>query len=330
MTNKSVCYQSLALLLGLLVPLGVAIAEQLTEVQSWLEKMQRAAHTLNYEGTFVYGQGSRLSSMRIIHRATPKGEQERLIAMDGSGREVIRDLNNVTCIMPDRNSVVVEKSRIFKQFPPAFPIQLDKLADYYSFTLNGNGKVAGRVTQRIEISPKDNYRYGHQLWVDSKTGLLLKTHLVNEQGKQIEQFMFTDIKYLDNIPDEMLKSGVDQTGFTRLEAKEDDRKKTSDFEGMQISWLPGGFLEDMKMSKKLPNSVMPVEQVVFSDGLASVSVFIEEEVEHNPANLLGGTRMGAVNVHGRMLGDYHVTVVGEVPHRTVKKISNSVTYQAEQ
>jgi sigma-E factor negative regulatory protein RseB len=75
---------------------------------------------------------------------------------------------------------------------------------------------------------------------------------------------------------------------------------------------------------------MPVEQVVFSDGLASVSVFIEEEVEHNPANLLGGTRMGAVNVHGRMLGDYHVTVVGEVPHRTVKKISNSVTYQAEQ
>ena len=329
MINKTVSPRSLALLLGLFIPLGIATAEQMAEVQAWLQKMQRAAHTLNYEGTFVYGQGSQMSSMRIIHRATPKGEQERLIAMDGSGREVIRNAGKVTCIMPDRKAVVVEKSRTPKQFPPAFPIEIDRLAKYYRFTLDGTGKVAGRLTQRIDITPKDNYRYGHHLWVDSETGLLLKTHLINEHGKRVEQFVFTEINYLDMIPDALLKSGVDDEGFTWYEAKQENvsQQQDDDAEGLNIDWLPGGFREDMKVSKKLPNSVMPVRQLVFSDGLASVSVFVEEEIEHNPANLLGGTRMGAINVHGRSLGDYHVTVVGEVPHRTVRKISDSVSFQ---
>ncbi len=84
------------------------------------------------------------------------------------------------------------------------------------------------------------------------------------------------------------------------------------------------------MSKKLPNSVIPLEHVVFTDGLASVSVFIEEDIERDPANLVGGSHMGAVNVHGRNMDDYHITVVGEVPHRTVRKISKSVTYQPDQ
>ncbi|HID48376.1 MAG TPA: hypothetical protein EYP40_01980 [Chromatiales bacterium] len=329
MSSKPGFRQSLALFLGLLLPLGITTAEQLTEVQDWLQKMQRAAHILNYEGTFVYGQGSQLSTMRIIHRATPRGEQQRLIAMDGSGREVIRNAGKVICILPDRKAVVVEKSRTPKQFPPAFPIEIDRLAKYYRFTLDGTGKVAGRVTQRIDITPKDNYRYGHHLWVDRETGLLLKTHLVNEHGKRVEQFVFTEINYLDTIPDAMLKSGVDDEGFTWYEAKQDAANdKRSHFEGLQIDWLPGGFMEDMRVSKKLPDSVMPLKQLIFSDGLASVSVFIEEEIEHNPANLVGGTRMGAINVHGRSLGDYHVTVVGEVPHRTVRKISDSVRYQA--
>jgi sigma-E factor negative regulatory protein RseB len=224
----------------------------------------------------------------------------------------------------------VEKSRALKHFPPAFPNQIENLADYYRFTLNGTGKVAGRVTQRIEITPKDNYRFGHHLWVDSKTGLLLQTHLINEQGQPIEQFVFTDIKYLDTIPDELLKPGVDKKGFTWIEAKDDGKKVAGSFEGMDISWLPDGFMEDMKINKKLPNSIIPVEQVVFSDGLASVSVFIEEEIEHDPTSLLGGTRMGALNVHGRTLGDYHLTVIGEVPYRTVKKISDSITNQTRQ
>jgi sigma-E factor negative regulatory protein RseB len=323
--SKSSQYQSLLLFLSLALPVA-AFATQLEEVQRWLEKMQRAAHTVNYEGTFVYGQHGQLSSMRIIHRVTPQGEQERLISMDGTGREVIRDGSKVTCFLPDSNAVVVEKSRPAKHFPPEFPMKIDDLKDFYTFSLMGNSRVAGHLTQGIKILPKDPYRYGHHLWVEKKTGLLLKTHLLNEQGKPIEQFIFTQMTFLDQVPDEQLVPAVDSREFTWYEAKDSNEKSSKEEPDLNVAWLPGGFKEDMKRMQKMPTGGMPVKHMVFSDGLSSVSIFIEEDMQHDPANLLGGTRMGAINAHGRHLGDYHVTVVGEVPHITVQKICEAITH----
>jgi sigma-E factor negative regulatory protein RseB len=323
-SSKSTPYQSLLLFLSLTLPVA-AFATQLEEVQSWLEKMQRAAHTVNYEGTFVYGQQGRLSSMRIIHRVTSEGEQERLISMDGTGREVIRDHGKVTCFLPDSNAVVVEKSRPVKHFPPEFPMKIDDLKDFYTFSLMDDSRVAGHLTQGIKILPKDPYRYGHHLWVEKKTGLLLKTHLLDEHNKPIEQFVFTQMTFLDQIPDEQLVPAMDTQQFTWYEAKEGDEKSDKAEPDMHVAWLPGGFKEDMKRMQKLPTGGMPVKHMVFSDGLSSVSVFIEEDVHQDPGNLVGGSRMGAINAHGRSLGDYHVTVVGEVPHITVEKICEAIT-----
>jgi len=322
-SSKTSKYQSLLLFFSLTLPVA-AFAAQLEEVQSWLEKMQRAAHTVNYEGTFVYGQQGQLSSMRIIHRVTPHGEQERLISMDGTGREVIRDGSKVSCFLPDSNAVVVEKSRPVKHFPPEFPMKIDDLKDFYTFSMMGSGRVAGHLTQGIKILPKDPYRYGHQLWVEKKTGLLLKTHLLDEHGRPIEQFVFTQVTFLDEVPDEQLAPAMDTQQFTWYEAKDSNQTSDKAEPELLVAWLPGGFKEDMKRMQKLPTGGMPVKHLVFSDGLSSVSVFIEEDVQHDPANLMGGSRMGAINAHGRSLGDYHVTVVGEVPHITVQKISEAI------
>ena len=322
-SSKSSTYQSLLFLVSLALPVA-AFATQLEEVQSWLEKMQHAAHTVNYEGTFVYGQQGQLSSMRIIHRVTSDGEQERLISMDGTGREVIRDGSKVSCYLPDSNAVVVEKSRPLKHFPPEFPMKIDDLKDFYTFSLIGDSRVAGHLTQGIKILPKDPYRYGHQLWVEKKTGLLLKTHLLDENSKPIEQFVFTQVTFLDQVPDEQLVPAMDTKQFTWYEAKDSDEPADRDEPDLHVAWLPGGFKEDMKRMQKLPTGGMPVRHMVFSDGLSSVSVFIEEDMQHDPANLVGGSRMGAINAHGRSLGEYHVTVVGEVPQLTVQKICESI------
>ena len=324
-SNKPITLQLLFFSLSLALPVA-ALATQLEEVQAWLEKMQRAAHMVNYEGTFVYGQQGQLSSMRIIHRVTPEGAQERLISMDGTGREVIRDGSKVTCFLPDSNAVVVEKSRPAKQFPPEFPMKLDELKDYYTFSLMGSSRVAGHLTQGIKILPKDPYRYGHHLWIEKKTGLLLKTHLLNEKGKPIEQFVFTQVAFLDEVPDEKLVTAVNSQDFTWYEAKESGDNKQDNHPDLNVAWLPGGFKEDMERMQKMPTGGMPVKHKVFSDGLSSVSVFFEEGMEHDTSNLIGGSRMGAINAHGRSLGDYHVTVVGEVPHVTVQKICEAVTY----
>jgi len=324
MVNSMPSSRSSLLALGLLFPILLLAAEPLEEVEAWLQKMQRAAHTLNYEGTFVYGHDNNLTSMRIIHRADEQGEQERLIALDGSGREVVRNDDRVACIMPDAQSVVVESKRPRKQFPPAFPMRIDNLTAIYRFRLAGEQQVAGRITQRIDIQPRDAYRYGHRLWIDRETGLLLKTHLVDEQGQPVEQFMFTRIRFLDQVPDAWLQPAVDASRFTRYEARRDAPLEMDNPPDVIIGWMPPGFHEDMQRMQRLPASSHPVEHLVYSDGLASVSVFLEEEVERDAANLIGATRMGAVNAHGRSLGDYHVTVVGEVPHLTVQKISTAV------
>ncbi|MDZ7805081.1 MucB/RseB C-terminal domain-containing protein [Thiohalophilus sp.] len=305
-----------------------AWASDIAEVEPWLEKMHQAAHMLNYEGTFVYGQQDQLSSIRIIHSVSEAGERERLISMDGTGREVLRDGDRVICIYPDSQSVMVEKSRPRAKYPPIFPVKVGELNDHYRLSLAGKDKVAGEPTQKILIEPRDNLRYGHLLWVHEKTGLLLKTNLLNENNKPVEQFMFTQIIFLDDVPEDALEPDINKEDFTWYEAsgntQSDEAEQAS---AWHIATLPPGFKQDMSRMHRIPNSVMPVEHRVYSDGLASVSVFIEKDDNKSGDNLFGGSHMGAVNAHGRNLNGYHVTVVGEVPQATVKMIGESVHYR---
>lgn len=306
-------------------------ATELGEVQKLLKKMQHAAHMQNYDGTFVYNQGeSKLSAMRIIHSADKKGERERLVSLDNVGREVIRNTKNVICILPDRNAVVVEKGRPPVQFPPSFPDKLDHLKGNYSFEIEGEEKVAGQLAHKLIVKPNDNYRYGHRLWIDKKTGLLLKTHLVNEQGRLVEQFMFTHIKYMDSVPAKLLKPSIDSSKFQRFESN-NMKPKTKPVKhslSWQVTKLPPGFKRDYQRRLKMPTSRTPSNQLVFSDGLASISVFIEDNMDD--PNLVGRTNMGAVNAHGKTFKNYHVTAVGEVPHATVKMVSESVVLKAHE
>ncbi len=323
------CYQQplkrLVIFASLLMPLNLVLADQhQEEIQAWLEKMHSAVHGLSYEGIFVYGQHNQISSMKIIHSVDKNGERERLISMDGSGREVIRNNNKVTCYLPDRNSVVVQKSRPRSIFPPRFPIDINTLQKNYYLSLDGKGKVAGYISQKINILPKDNFRYGYHLWVEEKTGLLLKTHLVVEDDTPVEQFMFTQLHFHDQIPDALLQPGIDSSKFNWFEAPaKKQHAENKAVRNWRVKHLPAGFRPDMKRMTTLPENLMPVEHLIFSDGLATVSVFIEEMMD-SENNLRGGSHMGAVHAFGRALDDFYVTVIGEVPFVTVKMIGESV------
>lgn len=293
------------------------------DVRGWLKKMQHAAHMANYDGTFVYSREEQLSAMRLIHRADKAGEQERLISLDSTGREVIRDNKKVTCVLPDSKAVVVEKGRPAGQFPPPFPVSIKHLEKYYQFTLANQEKVAGQLAQQIHIQPKDQYRYGHRLWVDVKTGLLLQKYLLNESGQPLEKFMFTQIKYMKNIPDALLKSQSMGKEFTWYEADEKIPAQEKKPYQWQVAWLPGGFKQDMQIAHKTPMNGKPLEHMVFSDGLSSISVFIEPHSDKDN-HLIGGSSMGAVNAHGHHVDGFHVTVVGEAPQVAVRKVCKSV------
>lgn len=304
-------------------------SNSLDKVQVWLRKMSRAAHTLNYEGAFVYSFDNHMHAMRIVHSADTTGERERLVSLNGPAREVIRDHNLVTCILSDDRSVLVENAHPSKQFPPAFPINTETLNTYYSFALAGTERMAGRPAQKIIIRPRDNYRYGYTLWVDKKTGLLLRTNLLNATSKPVEQFMFTDIKYLKHVPDKWLKPSVSGKKFTWYEPdKLGDNMPSSSPRHWQVTELPSGFKLDVYRRHKLAPERPAVVHMVFSDGMASVSVFIEK-LSNQTDTLLGSSRIGAVNAYGRHLDDHYVTVVGEVPQDAVQLIANSLVYKGK-
>jgi len=311
----------LYIFIALLMP-AVVIAADNAAVEVWLQKMHRAAHMLNYSGKFVYQQDKQLSLMKIIHAADAESEYERLISLDDVGREIIRSKGIVTCIMPDSKSVVVKKAGPKQKFPPEFPMKIDHLQDLYRFALSKTELVAGRLSQKIVITPSDQYRYGHRLWIDNETGLLLKTHLVDEKGQLLEQFMFTEIEFMDKIPEEWLKPKEVDDSYTWYESDAPVNVASNSKNKWIAKRLPIGFNNDMSMQDE-----KGVRHLVFSDGLASVSIFIERSQKRS-ANLVGLSSMGAVNAFGRVYNEHYVTAIGEVPSSTVKLISESVVLEA--
>lgn len=290
-----------------------------------LERMARAAQTLNYDGTFVYRNGATMQSMRIIHRFGADGERERLVAMSGAAREVLRDRERVTCILPDSQSVVVAKSR-----PRAFPHStlFESGADFgrnYSLSVYKGERIAGRHTEVVAVEPTDPYRYGYRLWMDRDTGLLLKSELTNEYGEIIEQLVYTTIDLSADISDELLEPEISGAGYTWYK---DESGVTSPAAGgddgaWHPQWLPAGFELREQMRDPILASRDPVQHLVFSDGLASLSVFIEQ-LDAAGEPLDGASSMGAVNAYGIMVDDFQITVVGEVPAATVERVAMSI------
>lgn len=305
---------------------GAARADEMDTVQAWLEKTFHAAHTLSYDGTFVYSHGDQLDAMRVVHAARADGERERLVSLSGPAREVLRDDSLVTCILPDDRSVVVGKTRGARQFPPRFSVDVHKLADHYDFAMSGTERIAGQAARKLLITPRDRYRYGYRLWLEQDSGLLLKSELLDEDGRPVEQFMFTDIRFLDDVPDALLKPAISGKEYTWYQPRAQYPQAPQDSGHWEADALPGGFSLVLRRTDSMPTAREPVEHLVFSDGLSSVSVFIEP-VSDSRHNLQGSSRMGAVNAFGRVVDGHHITVMGEVPEATVRRIGNSMAHR---
>jgi sigma-E factor negative regulatory protein RseB len=289
-----------------------------------------AARNLDYDGTFVYRNGSEIESMRIIHRTDSNGERSRLVSLSGPKREVLRDNRRVVCILPDDKSVVVAKSRPISSFSSSLISARKGFSRNYSLSISGGDRVAGRVTEVVNLRPKDPYRYGYRLGVDRETGLLLKSELLDDNGLAVEQFIFTSISLPPWIPDDLLEPGISGKSLTWYINDEGPPRQVSPAAGAagewRVQWLPEGFMMTDREESPIPTGRMPVEQMVYTDGLASLSVFIEKlDVDAEP--LQGLSAMGALNAYGRVVEGYQVTVVGEVPGGTVETVANSVIRQ---
>ena len=308
-------------------------ADDMSEVRGLLDRMVRASRSLDYIGTFVYRNGSMIESMKIIHRADVNGSRERLVALSGAAREVIRDGQQVIYILPDDRTVVVARRRSGGLYPstafePEVAIGSD-IAEFYYLTSDGVERVADREATVIDIRPKDGYRYGFRLAVDRETGLLLKSELLDNDMTTLEQIVYTHLELPESIPDDALKPRISDAGFARYEADAATGVEGGSIARPQewtIGWLPEGFRMVDESYRPIQSGGDFVDHRVYSDGLASMSIFIEQELEIGD-RLEGLSSVGAVNALSRMIDEYQLSVVGEVPGMTVEKIAASIVKQ---
>lgn len=312
------------LVLLLLIPL-TALATPDDDLWVMLEKAGQAAHKLNYKGIFVYQSGRNVSSMQITHMNYAQGEYARLISLDGQPREVFRQGNDVVIYNPRNEKVLIERRRIQSSFPALLPGLPDTLKASYQVRKHGYERVGGRDSVIISLEPRDQYRYGYKFSVDREFGLLLKSVLLNEHSQMLEQVAFSQLALMNTQDMDWFRPEV-APGKTYVMQPEETVSPVLEGEGWVVSHLPPGFRKVDQVRRKVPGKTAPVHHLVFSDGLASVSLFIET-LEKGAKPKLGLATQGGTNVYADAVDGYQIIVVGEVPEATVKQIASAVSFK---
>lgn len=294
----------------------------------WLMKINNAGKQLNYTGTFVYVQGHRIESMRVTHRAEGESMRQRIYSLNGAPREVIRDSKQIWCYLPDKKLGVHEKRQVSRQgFPNLLPRGLEHLVKYYDVGKGMQGRIADRQAQQIMVVPKDEFRYGYDLWADRDSGLLLKAALLDQEQRPIEQYLFTQVEIGQEITADQLEPVTPKTELVWYgDAGLDKDSASGEMEtgNWIIDEVPEGFTLTRKIKRLSPLRENMVEHYVYSDGLATVSVFVEKIIEGTSTRISGINKIGAIHAFGREFNGHQITVVGEVPSQTVDLIGMSV------
>ena len=310
--------------LALAAALGAGAAQaQSPETLGWLRKMYDASQRLSYSGTFVYQQGARSETSRITRYGAR--DIERLEVLDGMPREIVRTRDTVRCYLPNSKVVKVENRAADRTFPALLPEKVGELSRHYDISLGEARRIAGFDCQAILLKPKDNLRYGYRLYADASSGMLLKAMTVDAGGDTIEQFSFTQLS-IGNVTRDMVRPRH-AAGSWRIDNAD---ASPAHLAGWSLSAELPGFRKIVELKRRLGES-RQAGQVVYSDGLAAVSVFIEPlDAARRDALRTGLASVGAIHIYTREVANHVVTVVGEAPAASVQRIADAVEYHRPQ
>jgi sigma-E factor negative regulatory protein RseB len=295
------------------------------ESLDWLGKARLAAEALNYAGTFIFQQGSQVRTSRIGHMGSGPQVLEKLEILDGQPREYLRRGDEITCYLPQEHRLIIQSHLAGKAFP-ALPVERsEQIAHYYRARNIGSARVVGRDTQVIALEPRDAMRFGYRLWLEKSSGLMLRAQTLSETGDIVEQISFTELN-IGNVAPSRLKTSFPNTQGWRIENAMVSKMLTS---AWRVKWVPGGFREIQVAKRGLGGSgqAAPREliQLIYSDGLAGISIFIEP---WSPQRSAIQIQQGAINMVGKRHGEFWLTIVGEVPMAAILKVADSIEMTA--
>jgi sigma-E factor negative regulatory protein RseB len=327
-----------AQLMVLAIALGVATvqAEEFRGriPRQWLDGMNAAFAETDYDGVFSYYNGIELSTLRVTHLVQDGVQRERLIHLNGEPREIIRHGDEVACILqPGDEMLELESSIPSGPFARAFTRSFDGIGDVYSMAFHGLDRIANREAVRLSVMPQDADRYGYRLWIDTATGILLRSELVDGNSARLEIFQFATLEVDGPIDPEVFElSAGEGSVISHLTLGPHPRPRLEDGEmRWEAAWLPTGFAMASWDIRRTPSTLKSINTLMYSDGLAAFSVFIEAMPPAGAGAMV--SRQGAtVAVTNLIVGPgderHLVTVVGEVPTETARRVALSVRYAA--
>lgn len=292
-----------------------------------LQRMAQASRQLTYEGVFVYRSADRMETSRIAHAWTDGRDLERIEVLDGSPREMIRNEDETTSFFPIEKRLIVETRSTHRQFPALLPAGMSRLQDNYSIRSIGQGRVAGINSRVIILDPRDDLRYGHEFWLDNASGLLLRAVVLGGHGETLDSFSFTQIVIGGTLPPQALKPRFPTEGL------QVQKITTTEIVPEDLGWvfhkkIPG--FRRINAMKRQSGSEKSALHILFSDGVATISAFIEPRAnsegaeQSSPAVL---SSMGALNVYRRQTPQHYLVVMGEVPALALKQLGDGIEWR---
>ena len=282
-----------------------------------LQNMQTAMASLNYEGTVAILKNAQLDTLRYFHSVQKGVEQERLLSLNSPLREVIRDNDKVSCLFKASQQIIVDHKPVNRSFLLDLPKALPALAATYEFVIEEDAQVALQAVDVLMLKPLDQYRYARKFSIAKQTHLPLKIEVQDFTGETLEQVIFTELRVVEPLH----KAAVD-LGDKKIHHIHEFENIGLDNLSVNLKNLPTGFEQRQFTRVHLHPSSKAVEQLLLSDGLSSVSVYLEKSPQNSHAGLQFA---GAVNSLTRVLGDLSITVMGDVPAATVAFIAEGIS-----
>lgn len=300
-------------------PAGAATPAR--SVNEWLNRIHEASRQRAYTGTLVVTAGTTMSASRIWHVCDGTEQMERIETLTGTPRTTFRHNSEVITFTPDTRTAVVERREALGLFPDLLRTPNNVIPQFYTAREVGSQRVAGHLADMVEFQPRDELRFGYRIWSERQTGLVIKLQTLGEQGAVLEQVAFSELKLEAPVTMDKLAAMMrDTRGYEVV--RPTLKKTTPEAQGWRLKEAVPGFASMSCHVRETPGAAAgkaPM-QWVFSDGLASVSLFVEAyDPKRHTEEAAAAT--GATHSASRRVGDHWVTAVGEVPRATLKRFT---------
>lgn len=299
--------------------ISLTIADEAGEkVRHWLENTNMAMKDLDYLGTVAFFKNGRLDTMKYFHSVNEGQQQERLLSLNSPMREVIREAGKVRCVFKKSNEIVLNHRPVSNSFILDLPKDINSIQAVYQLKILADESVAMRQAFVVSIEPKDQYRYARKVWLDKEYFLPLKIEVYDRSGATLEQVVFTEIKVGEKTPDGPIANDV---GNAKIKHLHQTKSLSTDQASFVLQNLPLNFDVVFFTRMNSEESKSSAEHLLLSDGFSAVSVYKEAkavDTEEGPQTL------GSVKSYTKVIDNFQITVLGEVPANTVQFIAQGI------